>query len=277
MHIDIHDLRAFYQSQLGGIVRRMLGGRIRSRWRSVRGCTVVGLGFAAPYLGVFRGEAARLGALMPAGQGAMVWPSKAPSSTAMVEEATLPLADSAVDRLLCVHCLEVSEHAGALIREMWRVLAPEGRLMLIVPNRRGVWARLDTTPFGYGQPYNSNQITKLLSDSLFAPLDLASALHVPPMHRPWLLRWATAFERLGGRLWPVFGGVLIIEVRKEIMSAMPRGKLQRARGKLITLPSPLRRTPGSCSGREPGDGLRLRRSRPHPTARARFREARRGG
>jgi SAM-dependent methyltransferase len=251
MYLDIHELRAFYNSQLGGIVRRMLGGRIRARWRNVRGCTVVGLGFAAPYLGSFRGESERLGALMLANQGAMVWPAGGPCQSVMVEEATLPLADASVDRLLCVHCLEVSEHARALIREMWRVLSPDGRLLLIVPNRRGVWARLDTTPFGDGQPYSRNQLELLLTDSLFTPLDLGSALHLPPVHRPWLLRWATAFERLGGRLWPVFGGVLIVEARKEIMGSLPGGRAQRVRGKLVTVPTPLRRTPGTCTDREP--------------------------
>ena len=165
MYLDIHDLRDFYYRPLGGIVRRFLTSRIRARWRSVKGQTVMGLGFAVPYLGVFRGEAERLGALMLATQGAMVWPSEGPSLGVMVDEATLPLPDASVDRLLCVHCLEVSERAGALIREMWRVLTPEGRLLIIVPNRRGVWARLDTTPFGYGRPYSRNQLEKMLTES----------------------------------------------------------------------------------------------------------------
>lgn len=253
MNLDIHDLRAFYQRQLGGIARRMLGGRIRARWRSVRGCTVVGVGFAVPYLGIFKGEAAHLGALMLASQGAMVWPSKGPCLGIMTEEANLPLADASVDRLLCVHCLEVTDNVGALIREMWRVLTPEGRLLLVVPNRRGVWARLDTTPFGYGRPYSRNQLEKLLTNSLFTPTDVSSALHIPPVHQPWLLRWATAWERLGGRLWPVFAGVLIVEARKEIMGALPRGRLQRARRKLITLPAPLRRSTRACAPKAPAD------------------------
>lgn len=247
MHLDIHDLRAFYHRRLGGIVRRLLTGRIRARWRSVKGLSVVGLGFAVPYLASFRGEAQRLGALMPAGQGAMVWPSTGPCNTVMVEEATLPLADASVDRLLLVHYLEVSENANQLLREIWRVLAPEGRLLIIVPNRRGVWARLDTTPFGYGRPYSRDQLAKLLTQSLFTPIDVASALNMPPVDRPWLLRWASAFERLGGRLLPLFSGVLIVEARKEVMGALPRGTPARARRQLITLPSPLRREPSeSC-------------------------------
>src|SRR5947207_8712583 len=53
----------------------------------------------------------------------------------------LPLGDAAVDRVLLVHALEMSRDAEALLREAWRVLAPGGRLLAVIPNRRGIWAR----------------------------------------------------------------------------------------------------------------------------------------
>ena len=170
----------------------------------------------------------------------------------MVEESTLPLPDASVDRLLLVHYLEVSENPQQLLREIWRVLAPEGRLLIIVPNRRGIWARIDTTPFGFGRPYSRDQLAKLLTQSLFTPIDVASALNMPPIDRPWLLRWAMALERLGGRLWPLFSGVLMVEARKEVMTALPVGKTVRARRQLVTLPAPLRRDP-ACRRREETD------------------------
>ena len=140
---------------------------------------------------------------MPASQGAVVWPASGNGHTVMVEEAMLPLADASVDRLLAVHCLEASERTGPLLREMWRVLAPEGRLLLIVPNRRGVWARMDTTPFGHGRPYSRGQLERLLTDSLFTPVEWTNALYMPPIDRHWLVRWATVFERMGAA--PVAG------------------------------------------------------------------------
>lgn len=235
MHVDVVELRDFYARPLGAIVRRLLAGRIRARWRSVHGECVIGLGFAAPYLGLFRGEASRIGALMPANQGALVWPSKGPVLTVMAEEALLPLADASVDRLIGAHCLEVTERTGALLREMWRVLTPEGRLLLIVPNRRGIWARMDTTPFGSGLPYSRAQLERLLRDALFTPLDWTTALHMPPLDRQWLVRWATAFERVGARLWPHFAGVIIVEARKELMGAIPKAAPARRRERLATV------------------------------------------
>lgn len=228
MHPDVVGLRDFYNRPLGGVVRRLLTSRIRARWRSVEGRDLMGLGFAVPYIGMFRGEASRLGALMPANQGALAWPAGSKGHVVMVEEAMLPLADASVDRLLAVHCLETSESVRALLREIWRVLTPEGRLLLVVPNRRGVWARLDTTPFGHGRPYSRGQLERLLTDALFTPLEWTSALYMPPIDRQWLVRWSTAFERVGARVWPGFAGVIIVEASKELMGAIPKGAPARA-------------------------------------------------
>ncbi len=234
MHPDVFELRDFYNRPLGTVVRRLLTSRIRARWRSVRGFPVMGLGFAIPYIGMFRGEASRLGALMPGDQGVLAWPPSGPCATVMVEEAMLPLPDASVERMLGVHCLEGSERSGALLREIWRVLTPEGRLLLVVPNRRGIWARLDSTPFGHGRPYSRAQLERLLGDALFTPLECTPALYMPPFDRQWLVRWATAFERLGAALWPGFAGVIIVEAKKELMGALP----ERARPRRIGRPVP---------------------------------------
>jgi len=250
MQLDVAELRDFYNRPLGGVVRRLLTSRIRARWRGAHGAQLIGLGFAAPYIGMFRGEATRLGALMPATQGALVWPATGPVHSVMVEEAMLPLPDACVDLLLGVHCLEVSERTGALLREMWRVLKPEGRLLLVVPNRRGIWARLDTTPFGHGRPYSRGQLERLLADSLFSPLEWTSALYMPPLNREWAVRWATVFERMGARLWPGFAGVIIVEARKELMGALP--KAVPAKGKREPVPASL--SPRVPSRRLRGEG-----------------------
>jgi SAM-dependent methyltransferase len=235
MQHDVVGLRDFYSRPLGGIVRRLLTQRIRSRWRNARGRELVGLGFAVPYIGMFRDEAARLAALMPAHQGALVWPQSGDVLSVLVDEVMLPLPDSSVDLLLCVHCLEVAESTRPMLREIWRVLAPEGRMLLIVPNRRGLWARFDTTPFGHGRPYSRGQLERLLADTLFTPLEWTNALYMPPLNRHWAVRWATVFERMGARLWPGFAGVIIVEARKELMGALP--KAVPAKGKRQPVPA----------------------------------------
>lgn len=223
MQFDAQDLRDFYRTPLGQVVRRQLASRIRARWHKLSGLTIAGIGFAAPYLGSFRSEAARLGCLMPARQGALVWPQGSRCHSVLVEEHQWPLPDNSVDRLLAVHCLEQAERVGPLLREAWRVLAPDGRLLLIVPNRRGVWSRIDTTPFGQGLPFSRTQLERQLTDSLFTPMDWGEALYFPPFDKRLMLRMAPALERSGARLSFGVAGVIIVEARKEIMAPVGGG------------------------------------------------------
>ncbi len=233
MYLDVTDLRDFYATPLGQIVRRILLHRLRARWRHTEGQTVIGLGFATPFLGAFRSEALRVGAFMPMQQGALAWPHDAERQAVLVEEDELPLPDSSVDKLLAIHCLEAAERVGPMLREMWRVLTPQGRIMLVVPSRASVWARFDTTPFGHGRPYTRGQLERILREAGFTPTEWASALYVPPFERRLLLRWATGFERVGTRISGRLGGVIMVEAKKEMLA--PVGKAQRVRMRLASL------------------------------------------
>src|ERR1700740_3307497 len=137
MSLDVIDLRNFYTQRLGIVARRVVGRGIRGRWNDTHGLRVLGIGYPTPYLGLFREEAERCLAFMPAAQGVVKWPSAKPTLASLVEETELPLVDASIDRVLLVHALEMSQDAAGLLREVWRVLAAGGRLMAVVPNRRG--------------------------------------------------------------------------------------------------------------------------------------------
>jgi SAM-dependent methyltransferase len=235
MQLDAGDLREFYARPLGSTVRRLLTHRLRARWRDVHREVVIGVGYATPYLGIFRGEAARLGAFMPVAQGAIVWPNGAPCHTVLADEDHLPLPDNSVDRVLIVHGLEVAERVEPYLREIWRVMKPEGRLIAIVPNRSGLWARFDRTPFGHGRPFSRGQLERIFGDALFSTVDWTYALHMPPLERKMILRSTTAFERAGQRLSRPLGGVIMLEAKKEVFRPLPAGKPVRALGGLVTL------------------------------------------
>ncbi len=223
MQLDATHLRDFYRTPLGQVVRRQLAARIRSRWTKLDGLTLVGAGYCAPYLGSFRTEARRVGCLMPARQGALVWPQGARCCSVLVEEHHWPLPDNSVDRLLAVHCLEQAERVGPVLREIWRVLAGDGRLLLIVPNRRGVWSRVDSTPFGQGLPFSRTQLQQQLTDALFTPIDWSEALYFPPVDRRMFLRTASTIERIGGRMSPGVAGAIVVEAKKELMAPVGGG------------------------------------------------------
>ena len=169
MHADIVDLRQFYHSRLGRFAEQSIGMALSSVWARLPEERLVGLGYAVPYLDRFRADTERTFAFMPAGQGAVNWPVAELSSTALIFDEELPLPDSSIDRVLMVHSLEFAENPRETMKELWRILAPGGRLVIVVPNRRGVWARMEHTPFGSGRPYSRGQLTALLRETNFTP------------------------------------------------------------------------------------------------------------
>lgn len=221
MYLDVVDLRAFYSGRLGLVARRLIGQRLKQRWPSLAGESLAGIGYATPYLHHLGEGAERILALMPATQGVVNWPGDGPNATALVADDSLPLPDASVDRVLVIHSLEVAASARDQLREIWRVLSPGGRVLIVVPNRSGIWARLESTPFGYGRPFGRGQLTVLLREAMFSPLGWTEALAVPPFrHRPWLTT-GQAWERIGCLLWPAFAGVLIVEATKQLYQGIP--------------------------------------------------------
>lgn len=228
MALDVIDLKQFYSSPLGEIARRSVLSAIGSRWDNLHGLCVLGLGYPLPYLEPIRDSAERTIALMPGRMGVTAWPADGLSATGLVEPAELPLRDAVVDRLLVVHALEMSEDAHALMDELWRVLTPGGRLIVVAPNRRGGWARKDSTPFGHGLPYSRQQLTNLMRQSLFTPIHWQDALYFPPARSSLLLSIAPMLEQLGTVLKLPFAGVHIVEATKELYRPVIAGRRARA-------------------------------------------------
>ncbi|PYE42020.1 methyltransferase family protein [Rhizobium sp. PP-F2F-G20b] len=221
MHADIVDLRQFYHSRLGRFTEQAISMALASIWARLPEERLVGLGYVLPYLERFRTDTERTFAFMPAGQGAVNWPVAELSSTALVFDEELPLPDSSIDRILMVHSLEFAENPRETMKEIWRVLAPGGRLVIVVPNRQGVWARMDHTPFGSGRPYSRGQLTALLRETNFTPGASCEALFFPPSTTKTVLKLGRAFEKIGRALWPVFSGVIIVEAQKRLYQGLP--------------------------------------------------------
>lgn len=237
MNVDIVDLRAFYASLLGRLAERSIAMALSSIWIKLPEERLVGLGYAVPWLERFGSDAERVFAFMPARQGAIRWPTGKPSATALVFEEDLPLSDSSVDRVLLVHALEHAENPDQMLLELWRVLAPGGRLVLVVPNRRGLWARFEHTPFGTGRPYSRSQLVEILREANFTPGAWADSLHFPPARRRWIMRLHQWLERAGRRLWPLFAGVLVVEAEKRLHQGIP-AMARRSRRVLVPVLTP---------------------------------------
>ena len=238
MRPDVIDLRDFYDSRLGLIARRLIRRCVRELWPDLTGLSLLGLGYAPPYLRPFRDEAERVLVIMPAAQGVVPWPDGAPNQVALADETDLPLPDACIDRVLLVHALETSEEIRPMLREVWRVMTAGGRMLVVVPNRRGIWAQLERTPFGQGYTFSPPQLARMLRENLFSPLQSTTALYVPPSSSRMMLRAAGAWEQMGSRWGRGFAGVLVAEAGKQVYGLSPGAAYRgRRRPRPVILPA----------------------------------------
>src|SRR6185312_1193063 len=236
MASDVVDLRGFYRSVLGQVARRMIRRAIQRVWPDLHGMRLLGIGYATPFLSALSADTERTVAVMPPSLGVLRWPAEGGNCVALAEEGELPFADYSIDRVVLVHALETSDEARAMLKEIWRVLAGGGRILIVAPNRRGIWARLDRTPFGSGRPYTMSQLSQLLRDEQFTPVGSEAALFIPPATSRVMLRSAPAWERIGKRWFPTFAGVLLVEATKQIYAKPTAARAPRRR--LVYAPAP---------------------------------------
>lgn len=232
MRPDVLSMHRFYQSPVGVSVSQLIHQCIQPMWKTAA-APLYGLGYALPYLDLSGPETSSNGektvqnlgfSLMPAAQGVCHWPSMRKSATALVDEYHLPISDSSVERLLVVHALEHSDRPAHLFREIWRILAPGGQVIAVVPNRRRTWSALDTTPFGYGQPYSRSQISSLMQDQMLPMEKWDTALMVPPLKWPGAAGMMKMMERSLHSMGKNMGGALIVSAEKQVYGALSKSK-----------------------------------------------------
>jgi SAM-dependent methyltransferase len=208
---DIAEIQQFYNSTTGAWVVQHISPIIDRLWpQTAQKFTMAAAGYPLPFI------QNAMAVIMPATQGVVAWPADAPNCVAVSEDGLLPLASGSVQRLLLVHALENTAYAPYFLQECWRVLAPEGQLLLVVPSRVGLWVRSDKTPFGHGQPYSAKQLRQALQAVQFVPQTLQRALYTPPhiaKHAQWL---GYILEWLGPRLAPKLAGVLVMVATKQL-------------------------------------------------------------
>jgi SAM-dependent methyltransferase len=238
MRRDVLDLREFYAGALGKAAREMVSRKLGEAWGRLEGLDLLALGYATPFVQSLSLGARRTVAAMPAAQGVEAWPVGRPNAAALVDETALPFPNALFDRVLAVHALEESDSPLALLREIGRVLAPSGRVIVVVAARHGLWTEAESSPFGHGRPFSRPQLDELLREADLVPAGWTRALYAPPFG--WAARWAEAFEQAGAILWPPFAGLILMEAVKQTFAVKPKGARARAR---VYAPGALRPRP----------------------------------
>lgn len=213
---DVVSLKQFYASPLGECVARAIGRAVARLWPAAAGELILGVGYTPPFMQSLGGEENQLLLAMPAFQGAVYWPVGKPNLAFLTEESQLPLPSGQFNRVLMIHAADGSEQLHPMLQEVWRLLTPGGRMLMVVPHRRSFWARSPRSPFGYGRPFTLSQVKHLLAEEELNVTRVETALHLPPLRNRWALKAMPYAEIMLRPLGMLLGGVLLVEAEKQL-------------------------------------------------------------
>lgn len=243
---DVLAIRQFYSSSVGQETRRTLVQAVQRLWPAAPGDVFIGIGYALPILRQYLGNASIIGSFMPRSMGAIYWPADTANHSILIEEMQLPLKDQSVNRILVSHTIEHVPHLNAFLKELWRVLVPGGRALLLVPNRRGVWMRAAHTPLGSGTPFSIPQLRHRAALANFTFVRAETILFFPPSSVRFMIKISRALEWLGKMFLPGNGGLIVLEVEKQIYAAIPEPVKDDAMARYATAPIASMRVTGSA-------------------------------
>ena len=131
----------------------------------------------------------------------------------------LPFASASLDMVLLPHVLEFAEHPHQILREVERVLMPEGSLVISGFNPRSLWGLRRVLGCKQGHPWNGHFITlPRLKDWLallgFEVAGGRFAVYAPPFRQAKWLESCAFMEAAGDRWWAVSGGIYFLHAIK---------------------------------------------------------------
>lgn len=222
-------LEAFYATRLGQTAAARIGQRLSDLWGPCQGLSLLGVGFPQPILPLWQDTARCAIGIVTEETTVTTGPLKGPrgGKIAPALDHRLPFGDGAFDRIVLLHAIEEAESPRAALREAWRVLAPEGRIVVATANRKSFWSLAESKAFGHGRPWTRKQLITLLNDGLFQVTASTTAVHMPPLNWPMITVASESWERVGELVTPSLGGVVLVEAVKHIY-ANPRGSAPAA-------------------------------------------------
>lgn len=159
------------------------------------------------------------------------------SATAVAADASaLPFGAKTVGIVLAPHVLDYVRDPHQVLREIDRVLVPEGHLVLTGFNPWSLWGACRRLRFSRrrapwcGTFHSLPRVKDWLHLLDFEPVAGAMLYYRPPLKSPAALGHLDFLEKAGSRWWPMLAGVYVVIVRKrEIgVTGIPLTRRRRA-------------------------------------------------
>lgn len=215
MYLDFLNYQKFYDSAIG----KLLAGHIQIQLKKYCylydnqniGC----FGYAHPYLNFLKEFNLSISYCYSKKMG--ISDEKIiKGNKILIDEEKIPFQDSFFDHVFLIHYLENNHNTKVSLREIWRSLAPEGKLYIIIPNKKSSWYLSEKSPFSSGSGFSKKQINYLLEDSFFDVQTIERLVYFPNSNIKFINNNNTLIEKLGSILFKYFNGVYFCVVKKRI-------------------------------------------------------------
>lgn len=158
----------------------------------------------------------------------------------------LPIESDCVDVVLLQHTLDFELDPHQVLREVDRVLVPEGHVVILGFNPWSIWGLWWTIRLRRGAPpwcgrfRSTLRIKDWFSLLGFDTVLSRSYFFRPPFNHAGIMRRLGFMERMGGRGWSFFGGGYLLVAKKRVATLTPIKPRWRPRRSIITtdLPRP---------------------------------------
>jgi SAM-dependent methyltransferase len=134
----------------------------------------------------------------------------------------LPIATQSVDLVVLPHVLEFADEPHAILREVDRVMMPEGRLVIVGFNPWSLWGLRSSLGYSRDQyPWNGRFLSLLRVKDWLALLgfDVSAGrliAYAPPFDSEKVRRRFGFMEPAGDRWWAVGGAVYMLQAIKRV-------------------------------------------------------------
>ncbi len=175
--------------------------------------------------------------------------------------AELPITSTSIDLVLLPHVLEFSDKPHQILREVERVLVPDGHVVVTCFNPVSLWGAWHTVADRNSYPWRGRFIHLMRLKDWLALLGFeiaggAMGCYVPPCaSEKWLNRF-TFMESAGDRWWPFSGAVTFLHAIKRVrgMRVITPRWTQRARSKQLVSVQQKQEEQLAARGPSPTDG-----------------------
>lgn len=227
-------------NQLHAWLRSPLGARLYALERKLVGEALAQVfGWQLVQIGLWGDDDALIAEARTQRKVVLAWHGERAGGNAVIRSRTdaLALASDAADAVLLPHTLEYEPDPHEILREVGRVLAGEGHLIVLgfrpfsSWGMRHLFARNGFPP-GLERLIGERRLRDWLKLLGFEIVDSRRYLFSLPWGAPPAI--ANSFiERAGQTLWPMFGGGYLLKARKRVYALTPIRPRWRLRPKVV--------------------------------------------